>query len=65
MKYSIDWRWNGQPGNYVGETRSKPYTTKLSEAKVWTTQRRAENWLMLKDPTWASQCVVVENPEVS
>lgn len=41
----------------------KPYTSRFAEdVKTWKSQESAQRWLDKKDPGWAADCVIEENP---
>lgn len=58
MAFVIRWREFG----YVTKRspNRKPYASKASDpgVKVWKTERAAQRFLSLKDPSWAASCVV-------
>lgn len=57
-KFVILWK---PAAAYVRNTRGKqPYTTSLDQAKCWKTHKAAQRFLDLKDPAWASNCVIVQ-----
>jgi len=56
--YVIRWSTHG----YVAPTNVnyRPYVQNPKEAKRWKTRKNAERFLSLKDPGWASTCVIEE-----
>jgi hypothetical protein len=60
IKYVIRWSRYG----YVTKRspRYRPYASnsKDLDVKTWRTYMAAERFLSLKDPVWASQCVIEE-----
>lgn len=65
MAFVIRWATYG----YVTKRQPnrKPYaqTASDSDVKTWQSRKAAERFLSLKDPTWASNCVIEERPEKS
>lgn len=45
-----------------GLRSSRPYTQDIKQAKTWKSRANAEKFLKLKDPGWASMCIIEEIP---
>lgn len=62
MTFVIRWRTYG----YVTKRspNRKPYARVANDpdVKTWTTRKRAERFLSLKDDQWAANCVIEERP---
>ena len=52
-------QWCGHYISKKGMLSKYPYTSKLEEAKRWTTFNRAKRYLNLKDDGWASGCTII------